>query len=267
MFGSEFDLATRVRDVEGNVPLAVVMWLEHHPTGLLASALASTASNVRWLFRVSGTLDVVLRGPRVEVVDSATGTRVGSARIQGARSAIDFDALPKAAEPPPFLPPDVTYPALFGFACDLEGRVARFQPPEAPNAVGPGLSPRATSYPHREPKIDEFVGALSVGHDRPSYPITAFAARVSDLVRVLGAVSGTTKVYSWFEDDRVVIWPVANLDVIIGAISALHAKKACLGCSRNDPRDVLGRGTYWYTRGNRSGVTTYSRDDLPDAAS
>src|SRR5687768_448009 len=101
---------SRLRDIRGNVPIHVVVWLEQHPTALLACALSLAAPNVRWHFRIGSTLQVVLRNGRVEVIDSATEASVGSARISGVRAAADFDTLPKAPDPPPFNLPEPLYP-------------------------------------------------------------------------------------------------------------------------------------------------------------
>jgi hypothetical protein len=263
----EITSMSRLCDVEGNVPLAVAIWLEHHPTAVLATALATSAPTIRWLFRVSPSVEVVLRGPRVEIVDVGTAARIGTARIRGVRSAGDFDALPRALEPPPFAPPEVSFPVLCGFACDLDGRVARFQPSEGAGiSVAPGLLPRATSYPHVEPRIDDMIAALAVAHSRPSYRVTAFAARVRDLVRVLQDTIGSARFYSWFEDERVIVWPAgASPDLVSAVLFGLHGQHACLGCSRFDPRDAFRRGTYGYARTIRSEPTTFSRDDVPDA--
>lgn len=258
----------RVSEIQGNVPIHVVVWLENHPTAALAVALSVSAANVRWHFRVSGTLEVILRNGRVEVVDAASQTRVGSARIRGVRSAADFDSLPRALEPPPFTPPEAPYPATCGFACDLDGRVARFYPSEpGPTSVGPGLNPRHTQYPPGVPSVDAMVAALATAHGAPAHPVMTFAARVRDLVTVLAlpTVTGSARLSCWFEDERVVVWPHGQSELVRLAVSALHARRACLGCSRHDPRDPLARGTYRYARSTHSRLESFLRDEVPEA--
>ena len=247
------------------MPLPVMVWLEHHPTAMLAAALAASTEKVRWLFRLSSSQEVQIRGSRIEILDTGTGTRIGSARVHGIRSVFDFDSLPRAAEPPPFSPPEPQYPALSGFACDLDGRVARFLPPDGSGQPGPGLSPRLTHYHSGEPRLETMVAALASVHTtRPAYPVRAFAARVRDLVRAVEASTGNARLYTWFEDERVVVWPAAQSDWVTSTLAALHARSHCLGCSRHDPRDPLGRGTYSFARQLRGDPTQYTRDDVPD---
>jgi hypothetical protein len=255
----------RVRDVSGQVPLEVVVWLEQHPTSALAAALAVSAPNVRWHFRVSPALEVVLRGANVELVDAGSGRRVGAARISGVRSAVDFDRLPPAQEPPPFTPPEVPYPANCGFACDLAGGIARFYPSGRGPAVGPGLAARFNAYETELTNLPSMVDRLGVGHGTPAHPLTTFATRVRDLVTVLALpeVTGPGRFYSWFEDERVVIWPAGGTDLAKLVVSALHSRRKCLGCSRHDPRDKLARGTFAYARSPHSMLESYAREDAP----
>lgn len=259
------------------MPLHVVVWLEQHPTAALATALSAGSASMRWHFRVSDSLEVVLRGNRVEVVDARSGTRQGSARIHGVRSAADFDTLPQATEPPPFAPPPVAYPALCGFACDLDGKVARFLASSSSSssstssssaAVGPGLAPRFTQYEGAElPEPGSLLRALAQTNERPAHPIRVFAARVRDLLAVLSlpTVTGTARAYCWFEGDAVVVWPTPSTELTASAVSALHSRKLCLGSSSYDPRDLLGRGTYRYSKAPRVGMPSnaYVRDDVP----
>ena len=265
MFGEGLQNTGRIRDVEGHVPLPVVVWLEHHPSAMLAAALAASTEKVRWLFRLSSNQELQIRGSRIEILDTGTGTRVGSARVHGIRSVFDFDSLPRAAEPPPFLPPEPPFPALCGFACDLDGRVARFQPGDGPGQPGPGLLPRVSHYAVVEPRLDEMVSALAVAHTRPAYPVRAFATRVRDLIRAMESATGTAKLYTWFQDERVIVWPAAPSDWVTATLTALHTRQHCLGCSRHDPRDPLARGTYSFTRHARGDAAQYARDDVPDA--
>lgn len=255
----------RVHDLQGQVPLEVVVWLEQHPTSALACALAISAPNVRWHFRVSTTTEVVLRGSRVELLDIESGRPVGAARIAGARSAADFDRLPRAVEPPPFTPPEVPYPTRCGFASDLDGRVARLQPTFRTSGPGPGVVPRFDAYDSEPIHLPRLVEQLAMGHAGPAHPLTAFATRVRDLVAVLALphVTGTARLYTWFEDERVVVWPGGGSDLAKLVVSALHARRACLGCSRHDPRDRLSRGTYAYAPSVHSLTGTYGREDVP----
>jgi hypothetical protein len=263
MFGEGLQKSGRIRDIEGHVPLAVVVWLEHHPTAMLAAALAASTERVRWLFRLSATQEVQLRGSRIAILDTGTGTRVGSARVHGIRSAFDFDSLPRPTEPPPFSAPEPPFPALAGFACDLDGRVARFVPTDGSGQPGPGLVPRATHYATLEPSIDAMVSALATNHTRAAYPVRAFAARVRDLIAAVETATGTARLYPWFQDERVVVWPAAASDWVTSTLSTLHARSQCLGCSRHDPRDPLARGTYAYSRPMRSDPSQFVRDDVP----
>ncbi len=263
MFGEGMQKSGRIRDLEGHVPLPVVVWLEQHPTAMLAAALAASTERVRWLFRLSESREVQIRGTRVEVFETGGTARIGSARIHGIRSAFDFDSLPRAAEPPPFSPPDAPFPALCGFACDLDGRVARFLPADGTGAPGPGLVPRVTHYPSREPSIDEMVAAMSKHHGRPAFPVRAFAAKVRHLLSATDGSLGSARLYPWFEDDRVVVWPAAPSDWVTTTLAALHARNQCLGCSKHDPRDPIGIGTFSYARSLRD-ATQFARDEVPN---
>jgi hypothetical protein len=90
---------------------------------------------------------------------------------------------------------------------------------------------------------------------------------VRDLVTVLAlpSVVGGARLYSWFEDERVVVWPAGPSELVSSVVAALHARRLCLGCSRLDPRDRLGRGTYAYARSPRSMLESYLREDVPVA--
>ncbi len=264
MFSEGHQKPGRIGDVEGHVPLPVVVWLEQHPTAMLAVALAASTEKVRWLFRLSSNQELQIRGARIEILDVGTGTRIGSARVFGIRSVFDFDRLPRAAEPPPFFPPEPVFPALHGFACDLDGRVARFQPPDGSGLPALGLAPRLTHYNIAEPQMDAMIQSLATAHSRAAHPVKAFGARVRDLIRAVEAATGTARLYSWFEDDRVIVWPAAPSDWVSATLSALHARNQCLGCSRHDPRDLLARGTYSYARVLRGEPGIYTRDDVPD---
>jgi hypothetical protein len=260
-----------VRDLQGQVPLEVVVWLEQHPTSALACALAVSAPNVRWHFRLSPTLEVVLRGNRVYVTESDSGRVIGSARVAGARSAADFDRLPNAFEPPPFTPPEVTFPARCGFASDLDGRVARFHPPLRGGgaASGPGVSPRFNAYERERDDLPTMVTRLEANHRTPAHPLTAFACRVRDLVVALAQpeVVGPARLYTWFEDERVIVWPAPVTDLPKLVVSALHTRGRCLGCSRHDPRDALARGTYAYAPStSQTAFEAFVREDVPSEA-
>lgn len=255
----------RIRDIEGHVPLQVVVWLERHPTAVLACALAASAINVRWHYRITSDIEVVLRGCRLEVLDGRSGTRVGAAKIHGIRSPADFDCLPRVFEPPPFLLPDPPYPAHAGFACDLDGRVARFHTMGLTSVLGPALTPRRTGYDLSEHRLEAVIPALAMGHRRLAHPIHTFATRVRDLITVLSSPTfvGSARMYAWFEDDKVVIWPALSSEVVTAIVSSLHVRKACLGCSPHDPRDLLARGTYAYRRTPRSTSELFLREDTP----
>jgi hypothetical protein len=109
------------------------------------------------------------------------------------------------------------------------------------------------------------ISALATSHTRAAYPVRAFAARVRDLTRAVGAATGTARLYTWFEDERVVVWPAGPSDWVTSTLSTLHSRRQCLGCSRHDPRDPLARGTYAFSRALRGEWSQYNREDVPDA--
>lgn len=264
MFSEDHHKPGQIGDIEGHVPLPVIVWLGWHPAAMLAIALAASTAKVRWLFRLSSNQELQIRGSRIEILDLGTGNTLGSARVLGIRSVFDFDTLPRAAEPPPFFPPDPVFPSLDGFACDLDGRIARFLPLGDSGLPAPGLVPRVTRYETTEPRMDTLLYALSIGHSRAAYPACAFAARARDLVRAAESATGTARLYAWFDDDRVMVWPSTPSDWAAATLAALHAQGRCLGCSRHDPRDPLVRGTYAYAQAPHGETGVYARTDVPD---
>ncbi|MDP3276483.1 MAG: hypothetical protein Q8Q09_14895 [Deltaproteobacteria bacterium] len=241
----------RLRDVDGEFPLAVMLWLDTHPTSVLAVALGLSAPSVRWVYPFGETLEVVVRGARVETYHQGARDRVGSARIHGMSSAADFDLLPEAPADAPFRWPVCEYPSRSGFATDSAGNVARFSSKRR-GVVPPGLPPKLAGYDNAQWSEQVCMERLAVGHSDRSmaYPPRAFVANIRDLVASLKApdVVGPARVYARFLGDRVLLLPEETTDFAPTLLAQLHARKTCLGCSRHDPRDVLSLATWNYAQ-------------------
>lgn len=258
--------AERLRDMEGEFPLAVVLWLDQHPTGTLALALGVSSPSVRWHYVFSGSLSVVVRGARVETWSRDGRERTGTARVHGTRSAGDFDALPLAPDDAPYQWPALAYPVTAGFACDKDGQVARFTA-QNPGGFTPGLLAKFTQYPDETLDHRECIKRLAHGHtERTMAPSPkAFAAKTKDLIAALTSndVVGPARVQARFIDDNVIVWPEPTAEFSANVLAALHRQRACLGCSRNDPRDVLSLGTWRYHQPRDGREDAFVRDAAP----
>jgi hypothetical protein len=231
-----------------------MLWLDQHPSATLALALGVSAPSVRWVFPFSNGHDVVIRGARIESLRAGGRERMGSARVHGTRSAADFDLLPRCDRDIPYGWPALAYPTGYGFACDLDGRVARFES-RGPGAITPGLSPRLTEYPDPDGFTEDCIARLAVGHGprvRASPP-RAMIAKVKLLIRALGApeVVGPARAWVRFHGEHAVVWPEAGTEFGSTLLAALHDLGACEGCSRHDPRDVLSLGTWRFAQPRR----------------
>jgi hypothetical protein len=260
----------RLRDIEGDLPLSVVVWLDQHPSSTLALALAVSAPSVRWTFRFGGDLDVVIRGARVETFRVGGRERVGSARVHGTRSAADFDHLPSCPDDAPYAWPPLPYPVTVGFACDRDMTVARFVAREGTVASRiPGLLPRLGSYPDEGGSVAQCIERLAHGHsDRVmAYPPRAFAAPVRELIAALAApdVVGPARAFVRFVDKRALLWPEPGTDFGPTLLAALHARRGCAGCSKFDPRDVLSLGTWLFAQPRRGTDESFLREAAPNA--
>lgn len=258
----------RLRDIEGDFPLSVIVWLDQHPSGTLALALALSAPSVRWTFRFGADLDVVVKGPRVETFRAGGRERVGSARMHGTRSAADFDHLPPCPDDAPYAWPALPYPVHTGFACDRDGAVARFVPRESSAAaVTPGLLPKLGAFADEGGSVHECIDRLGRAHNERvmAYPPRAFAATVRELIAALAApdVVGPARAWVRFVDRRALLWPEPGADFGPTLLAALHARRACLGCSKLDPRDVLSLGTWLFAQPRRGLDDAFIREAPP----
>ncbi len=258
--------AERLREMEGEFPLAVVLWLDQHPTGTLALALGVSSPSVRWHYVFSGSLSVVVRGARVETWGREGRERIGTARVHGTRSVGDFDKLPLAPAEAPYQWPHLPYPVNAGFASDKDGQVARFT---AQNTGGftPGLLAKYTQYPDDTLDHRECLTRLAHGHaDRSMAPSPrAFAATTKNMIAALASndVVGPARVQARFIDDIVIVWPEPTSEFASNALAALHRNRSCLGCSRNDPRDVLSLGTWLYHQPREGREDGFVRGSAP----
>lgn len=259
----------RLRDIDGDVPLSVLVWLDQHPSSTMALALAVTAPSIRWTFRFGSDLDVVIRGARVETYRSGGRERVGSARVYGTRSAADFDFLAPCPDEAPYTWPALSYPVTSGFACDRDGFVARFVARDARGPT-PGLLPKLSAYPNERASVATCIERLGMGHSERvmAYPPRAFAATVRDLLSALAApeVVGPARAWVRFVDRRAIVWPEPGAEFGPSLLAALHARRACLGCSRFDPRDILSTGTWLFAQPRRGLDESFVRQAPPTLA-
>ncbi len=245
--------------------MSVVVWLDQHPSATLALALGVSAPSVRWVFPFSDSHDVVIRGARIESLRAGGRERVGAARVHGTRSAADFDQLPRCDQDSPYAWPALAYPIGFGFACDRDGRVARFVS-RGVGGITPGLAPRLTEYPDPDGPMESCLARLAQGH-RPrtrATPPRAFTATVKSLIRALAApeVVGPARAWVRFQGDRAVVWPEPGADFGPNLLAALHDIGGCEGCSRHDPRDLLRLGTWEFAQ-PRLGEEHFARESAP----
>ncbi|MFO0556474.1 MAG: hypothetical protein U0269_00510 [Polyangiales bacterium] len=259
----------RLRDIDGDFPLSVLVWLDQHPSSTMALALAVSAPSIRWTFRFGADLDVVIRGARVETYRAGGRERVGSARVHGTRSAADFDFLAPCPDDAPYAWPALPYPVTSGFACDREGAVARFVARDA-SATTPGLLPKLGAYPDDGGSVATCIERLGTAHSERvmAYPPRAFAATVRDLLSALAApdVVGPARAWVRFVDRRAVLWPEPGAEFGPSLLAALHARRGCLGCSRFDPRDVLSNGTWLFAQPRRGLDDAFVREAPPAIA-
>jgi hypothetical protein len=255
----------RLRDIEGDFPLSVLVWLDQHPSSTLALALAVSAPSIRWTFRFGGDLDVVIRGARVETY-RAGRERVGSARVHGTRSAADFDHLPSCPDDAPYAWPALPYPVTSGFACDREGAVARFVARDS-GGVTPGLLPKLGAYPDDGGSVVSCIERLRTAHSERvmAYPPRAFAGSMRDILAALAApdVVGPARAWVRFVDHRVLLWPEPGAEFGPTLLAALHQRRGCLGCSKFDPRDVLSNGTWLFAQPRRGADEAFVREAPP----
>lgn len=256
----------RLREIEGDVPLSVLVWLDQHPSSTLALAMAVSAPSVRWTFRFGADLDVVIRGARVETWRAGGRERVGSARVHGTRSAADFDHLPHCPDDAPYAWPALPYPLTSGFACDRDGVVARFVARDA-SASTPGLLPKLGAYPDDGGSVLACIDRLKRAHNERmmAYPPRAFTASVRDMLAALAApdVVGPARAWVRFVDTRVVVWPEPGAEFGPALLSALHTRRGCQGCSKLDPRDILATGTWLFAQPRRGIDDAFVKETAP----
>jgi hypothetical protein len=189
--------------------------------------------------------------------------------VHGTRSVGDFDLLPSGSEDAPYQWPLLPYPITTGFATDRAGQVARFS---SKNAGGytPGLLPRHTQYLDDTLDLRECLKRLAHNHtDRTMAPSPrTFAAKTKDLIVALGTndVVGPARVQVRFIDDMALVWPEPTSEFASNALGALHRARACLGCSRMDPRDVLSLGTWRYQQPRDGREDAFVRESAPTYA-